>query len=412
MSTAHKARTTLLVGLSASIVAALVATSCGDDTSGTGGAGSGGDSASTSSSTSVASQGATTTVVSSSSGAAGGGQGGDAPTSPTLPADPSEPWERLDQWNLFADPVAQVPNERVVPYQVIAPLFSDETAKLRFVYVPEGSTIHYEDDGPWGFPEGAVLVKTFAYPLDARDEGGPLILMETRLLWRVDDDWRTMTYVWNEEQTEAVRKSAGGFVPVQWIDADGEDRTLEYVVPNNNQCRECHQSDDQLLTLGGRTLQMDLEGDAGNQIDMLAELGFFDVAPTAADERVHLVDPFGEDDVGPRARSYLHGNCASCHTDGGSASQSGLLLDFADSDPEVDPINVGICKIPTSAGGATCGLTFDIVPGDPDASIMMCRVETTETEIRMPPLARQLVHEDGVGLLRDFIESLPPAGCE
>src|SRR5262249_4993118 len=113
-----------------------------------------------------------------------------------------------------------------------------------------------------------------------------------------------------------------------------------------------------------------------------------------------------------RARSYLHANCAHCHTTGGGAAQSGLLLDLADSDPEENPANVGICKLPTSAGGATCGLTVDIVPGDPDPSVMICRVETTDTEVRMPPLARQLVDEAGVALLRDFIEALPASTCE
>jgi uncharacterized repeat protein (TIGR03806 family) len=401
-------RLSLLVAVA---TAAVAGASCGDDGTGSGGAGSESSSAeTTSSSTSTASQSAS--IASTASSGAGGGEGGAAPTSPTPPPDPEEPWETLAEWNLFSDPVAQAPNARVEPYRVIASLFSDEAEKLRFLYVPDGVAIRYEDEGPWGVPDGAIFVKTFFYPLDARDEGGPRRLMETRLLWRVADDYRTLTYVWNEEQTEAVRKSAGDIVPIEWIDEDGEERGLDYVVPNNNQCRECHQSADELVTLGGRTVQMDLDDGAGNQIDRFAELGFFDADPTPPGDRVHLVDPFGDDDVMLRARSYLHANCAHCHTDGGGAVQSGLLLDLAESDPEVDPINVGICKVPTSAGGATCGLTFDIVPGDPDASVMICRVESVDTEVRMPPLARQLAHGDGVQLLRDFIDALPPSTCE
>lgn len=396
--------------LCALVGTAIAANACGDDDSGAGG---GTASASTSGSTATQSVVATASSAASSGSAGGqGGQGGDAPATPTPPADPEEPWDTLAEWNLFADPVAQVPNDRVEPYRVIAALFSDEAVKLRFLYVPEGAAIHYEDDGPWGFPDGAILVKTFAYPEDAREEGGPLRLMETRLLWRIAGDWKTLTYVWNEDQTEAVRKSAGDSIDVSWIDANGDERSHEYEVPNQNQCKECHQNDDRLVTLGGRTLQMDLDEGGESQIDSFAALGFFDETPTPPADRTRLIDPFGDGDVILRARSYLHANCSHCHTTGGRAGQSGLLLDFADSDPEENPTNIGICKIPTSAGGATCGFTYDIVPGDPDSSVMICRVNTADPAVRMPPLARQLVHEDGVALLRELIEALPAVACE
>jgi uncharacterized repeat protein (TIGR03806 family) len=374
------------------------AASCGDD-----GAGTGGGDGSTSGEGAASSSSSSASV--SSSSASGGGEGGAPAVSPT-PPDEAEPWELLSEWNLFRDGPAQEPALRVVPYDVIAPLFSDYAAKLRFLHVPEGSTIAYAEDGPWGFPVGTVLVKTFAYPADARDPSSPLRLMETRLLWRLDDGWKALTYVWNEEQTDAEKTSAGTTVPIEWIDEQGDPRALDYVVPNTNQCKECHSIDEALETLGGLTLQLDRDG----QIEALAELGWLDQDPPA--ERSALVDPFGDDDVILRARSYLHANCSSCHIVGGTASQSSLLLDFASSDPETDPSNVGICKIPTSAGGATCGHTFDVVPGDPDASIMICRVASEDTEVRMPPLARQLVHEEGVALLRDFIDALPPADCE
>src|SRR4051794_34537870 len=39
------------------------------------------------------------------------------------------PPENLAEWNLFADEATQTPGPRTIPYEVIAPLFSDYAAK-------------------------------------------------------------------------------------------------------------------------------------------------------------------------------------------------------------------------------------------------------------------------------------------
>jgi hypothetical protein len=48
-----------------------------------------------------------------------------------------------------------------------------------------------------------------------------------------------------------------------------------------------------------------------------------------------------------------------------------------------------------------------VVPGEPDASIMMCRLESTTPKVQMPPVGRVVVHEEGAALLREWIASLP-----
>ncbi|MBL8786253.1 MAG: hypothetical protein JNJ59_15240, partial [Deltaproteobacteria bacterium] len=45
------------------------------------------------------------------------------------PAPAGKPWATLDEWRLFSDAAHQVPAEGVLPYEVIAPLFSDYTSK-------------------------------------------------------------------------------------------------------------------------------------------------------------------------------------------------------------------------------------------------------------------------------------------
>lgn len=364
----------------------LVATSCGGDTSGPGGGAS------------------TSTDASSSSGPV---------ATVVTPAPFGAPYETLSEWHLFADIAKQLPADRVVPYEVASPLFSDYTTKLRFVHVPEGSFITYADTDPWTMPVGTILVKTFSYPADLRKPLESLVLLETRLLYLEPDGWSVHTYVYDETGAEARRAVAGKTIPSSFVGYAGEPRTNAYGVPNTNECKECHQKSDVVGSLGLRTRQMNRDHDFGdgaeNQIDHLASLGFFASAPAA--QRETLPDPFGNDAIDARARSYLDANCAHCHSVGGSASQSSLLLDFASTAPGQPEANWGRCKIPTSAGGATCGHTFDVVPGAPDESIMICRTSSPDPQVRMPPLATKLIHEEGVALISGWIESLPASSC-
>ncbi len=329
------------------------------------------------------------------------------------PAPEGAPWQLLSEWNLFSDGPSQSPAERVLPYDVISPLWSDETLKHRFMHVPEGQLIGYEDTERWKFPVGTVLVKSFAYPVDARDPALGEQLLETRLLVRESGGWTAHTYVWDPGQSDAERKVAGATFNASWIDEQGAQRTHTYLVPNTNRCGECHGTADP-DTLGGRTRQLDrdfayAEG-TRNQIDHLAQLGWLSSQPP--DARIALVAPFGDAPLPDRARSYLDANCAHCHAPGGGAASSGLLLDWVATEPGQPEVNFGVCKVPTSAGGATCGLTHDIVPGNPDQSILVCRMESRDPSIQMPPLATGLVDPQGSALIRQWIAGLPPAACQ
>jgi uncharacterized repeat protein (TIGR03806 family) len=255
-------------------------------------------------------------------------------------------------------------------------------------------------------------VKTFSYPSDARDLGKGERLLETRLLVHESTGWATHTYVWDSGQNVATLEPSGDILAVNFIDAAGNGVSSNYVVPTEDECRQCHGKAPLTDTLGGRTRQLDRDNDYGrgpeNQIDHLASLGLLDRTPEATGSRQRLADPFGTAPIAERARSYLDGNCAHCHQpDGAFGSLSGLWLDYASTDPSTDlALHIGLCKKPTSAAGATCGHLFDVVPGDPDKSILICRVEATSPRMRMPPVGRTLVDQEGVRMLRAWISSL------
>ena len=302
----------------------------------------------------------------------------------------------------------QEPAPGVFPYEVIAALFADEAGKHRFIQLPaNGEKVRYDDREPWDLPLGSVVVKTFFYPRDVRDPAAGERLIETRLLIRGPSEIVPITYIWNAEQTEAVREVAGREVPVEWIDQSGASRTAHYRVPNTNDCKRCH-GQDSVRLLGVRTRQVDRTSDAygnENQIDALAARGFF-ASPPSSGPREHLAFP--EDETAPidaRGRSYMDANCGHCHNKIAAADWSGLELDWGNHPPRV----LGVCKSPSSAGD-TGGRRFDIVPGKPDESVLLYRMQLTDSPYRMPEGSRS-PDTRGIAVIADWITALPPEDC-
>ena len=113
-----------------------------------------------------------------------------------------------------------------------------------------GPTRAYRPTGALDLPVGATLIKTFAYPADLRRPGEKVRMLETRLLIHRRGGWVALTYVWNDDQTEAVLKRAGKRLDVSFIDAHGQARQVDYHVPNQNQCKECHSLSGRIAPIG------------------------------------------------------------------------------------------------------------------------------------------------------------------
>lgn len=324
--------------------------------------------------------------------------------------DADAPFPRqLSEFRLFRDAERQTPNDGLVPYDVISPLFSDYAEKYRFVYVPDGASLVYTEDGEIAFPVGAALVKTFAYPSLS---GAGVDLIETRVMIRRESGWEGAAYVWNDGESDARLKIAGARVPVAWRDADGAERSTTYFVPNMNQCKQCHRSAGVVEPLGFRVRHLNrdamFDGETHNQLAYFAAQGLLTGAPTV-DEMPRTTRWDDESAaLDARARAYLDVNCASCHNPEGLASHTNLDLRHVQDDPR----HRGIMKRPTSAGRASMDLYFAIKPGDPDRSFLLQRLLSTEAAVRMPQIMRTVVHEEGVALIRDWIVSLGNDGAD
>lgn len=313
----------------------------------------------------------------------------------------SKPPRYLSEFGLFDDLHGQKPAAGVLPYSLTTALFSDHATKLRFVYVPEGVAAQYDPVEAFEFPVGSVLVKTFAYPA-----GDRLRLIETRLLIRQDTDWKAWAYVWNEDQSDAVLKIAGARFPIEVVLADGTPLAFEYSVPNRNQCKGCHALGKELTPIGPKARFLnnnhDYQDGPDNQIAVWSRRNILRGAPVPPDAPSV---PDWRDHSQPldaRARAWLDINCAHCHRPEGPASNSGLFLNWG----QQDKVAFGIGKRPVAAGRGSGGRLFDIDPGNPEGSILLHRVESTEAGVMMPELGRNLADPEAVDLLRKWIAAL------
>lgn len=328
--------------------------------------------------------------------------------------DPTDaPCDLLSSYRLFkGNGSTQEPNDGVVPYDLNTQLFADYAVKHRFVWLPPHTSATYKDNDAFDFPVGTVIVKTFAYPLDLRSPDAGDMLIETRLLVRRASGWEGLPYLWNDDKTEARLAVVGATVPVDAIQEDGVMRTYNYHVPNGNECKECHQATVKTTApLGPKARNLNklyaYADGTENQLSRWTRLGLLVGAPSPGN--APFTPPFDDPSAGTleqRARGYLDVNCAHCHNPGGAARTTGFYLTIG----ETDRTRLGICKSPVAAGRATGGFHFDIAPGDPDSSILLYRMNSTEPGVAMPELGRQRVHTEAVDVIRDWIASLDD-GC-
>jgi uncharacterized repeat protein (TIGR03806 family) len=302
----------------------------------------------------------------------------------------------------------QQPAAGVVPYDVIVPLFADFAVKHRFMRVPAGEVLTYDPTGRFTLPQGAIVAKTFAFPKDARDPSQGERLVETRLLIQGPSGITPITYVWDAAQTGATRLVEGVTVQVTWIDQAGAARANDFGVPNTNQCLRCHGKKPTVLGVRTRQLNRDYDYGAGpeNQLDHLAKLGLLSAAPPPFAQRQRLTETAATGaPLDARARSYLDANCGHCHDPSAAAEWSGLYLDYDSADAS----RMGVCKPPSSAGD-TGGDKYDVVPGDPRASVLVYRMQLGDSAYRMPEGSR-LPDPTGVDVVSQWITAMTQVAC-
>ena len=333
---------------------------------------------------------------------------------------------RLSQWQLFTVTSEEfAPQDDTLVFRPASTLFSDYAQKLRTLWIPEGMQAEI-DAGELRYPVGTVLSKTFYYPLGTAGKVAKLgeqraeritlrnhRIVETRLLVRRSDNWEALPYVWNEEQTEAFLRVAGSSSTLSLLANDSAKNSsveFTYFVPNQNQCSGCHQTeppDGELQPLGARLAQLASKSATSahaTQLQALQDKGWLSEPP---DLQAPVDWSDSDQSLEDRALAYLNMNCGHCHNPRGPADTSALILDGSHR----SFTELGVCKPPVAAGGGAGSLRYGIVPGEADSSILVYRMQSQAPDEMMPELGRALIHEEGINLVSNWIDSLDLSPC-
>jgi uncharacterized repeat protein (TIGR03806 family) len=329
------------------------------------------------------------------------------PSPPVSPVNFEEellPYEKLSDYNFFSGAMADhTPVHGVVPYELISPLFTDYAHKKRFVWMREGASARYASDGEiLNFDDGSVLIKTFYYDQVMPDNDRRII--ETRLLYKVGGEWYFAEYVWNDEQTEAFLDMDGSFTQVAFTDEHGTLRDVNYRIPSEAECLTCHKTLSQAVPIGPKpqNINKPLSYESGilNQLEKWRQVGYLTGnVPTEINTTVAWDDPTAL--LLDRVRSYLDINCAHCHKDESHCDYRPMRFAYEET---TIPENLGICVPPDEILDPV--ISNIITPSNIDRSMIHFRMNSTDPANRMPLLGRSIVHDEGVELIVEYINSL------
>jgi uncharacterized repeat protein (TIGR03806 family) len=309
----------------------------------------------------------------------------------------------LSQTGAFTDTRNLVPSASLIPYDLIVPFWSDGAEKRRWVSLPDGQKIGFAATGEWAFPKGTVFVKTFELPTD---ETNPQVKrrLETRLLvCNSAGSVYGVVYKWRADNGDADLLGTNLTEAIPIRTATGV-RTQNWYYPSRQDCLVCHTGNAHYV-LGVKTRQLNRDfpypSGADNQLRAWNHLGLFD---TNLDEAARNSLPRlaaagdGTRSLEDRARSYLDANCAQCHRPNGTVASFDARYD---TPPAKQNMIDGRVLIDERIDSPRI-----VAPNDIWRSLLYMRANTVEA-FKMPPLARNTIDERGMGLLREWIESLP-----
>lgn len=313
------------------------------------------------------------------------------------------PYPKLSDYRFFEGEMKdQMPVEGVLPYETISALFTDYAKKKRFVWMPNGVKANYVADNEiLDLPVGAALIKTFYY--DNMLPGGNTRILETRLMIRKSDGWIFAEYVWNDDQTEAYLNMDGSYVNIAWMQ-NGTSMSTNYRLPSDTECLICHKFESKPIPIGikPQNLNKSLQYADGymNQLEKWYSVAYLNgPVPSNIVTVVNYLDE--SKPIKERLRSYLDINCAHCHQENSHCDYRPMRLAFSET---AISENIGVCVPPEEFIEAS--LVNIITPNNVSKSMMHFRLASTEESNRMPLLGRSLVHQEGLDLLTQYIESI------
>jgi hypothetical protein len=362
------------------------------------------------------------------------------------PADTSKVPKLFSKTGFYSNMTQKTVTTEAVPFDVNAPLWSDNAQKARWILLKPGSAkIKFDPNQDYfEYPDGAVFVKLFQHDTVVGD-ASTRIYWETRLLINkktpdtvnteplevvIRDKWYPFTYKWKRNGSDADLVSDQGESVSLNITVKGQKTFRKWTFPSAFDCNRCHRpfkNDVQgRAVLGFLPAQLNRQTstDASlNQIRNLFQkniLTWDKAIPTEAElaampKWARIDDTTAALDL--RAKSYIAANCSGCHgtrgipTGGIDHSNTDLNYDFIKTENNALVWTVDLRKVPASShydsmpyvtnpAGDTIPAGV-VVPGHPELSTILFRMTQRN---RLPP-----THEEAYSV--DYKkEQMPPLG--
>ena len=324
-----------------------------------------------------------------------------------------EPPQFLSQTGAFSNLADLTVNQGCIPYEMNVPFWSDNAAKSRWMCIPNDGfydtpdeQIAFSEFNEWEFPVGSVFIKHFELQLDHSDPNS-FRRLETRFIVHAEDGYYGVTYRWDDFSNDAELLTTSEELMLDVTTALGTHQQNWYF-PSRNDCVQCHSSISG-GALGPNTRQLNRTefypqtGRTSNQLETLDHLNIFNPGISNIQSLINnTLTSAPTDDTSAsltdRARSYLDSNCAYCHRPSGVRANFDARLSTPLALQEI--IDGELIE-----GGGTPGEAV-VVPGSITQSILFHRANSVGEGFTMPPLAKDLIDEVGMDLLREWILAL------
>ena len=305
-------------------------------------------------------------------------------------------------------------NPEMIPYDVNLTFWSDGALKTRFINMVDATEpILFSQDEFWQFPVGAITMKHFEMDLDRDNPGTNVKRIETRFLVKTEDqdDFLALTYQWNEAGTDATLVGASGATVNLPITEGGVTTNQVWKIPSRADCMQCHTGDNEVM-LGFNTRQLNhegtLNGQSGNFLSLLELEGYLSDIGVDPSTLPRYSQPSDQSvNIEERVKSYLAVNCAYCHYEGNNSVPSTWSGEHQLTTEQTNllhgMVNGNSFSIPTDRL---------VVPGNTQRSIILSRASATNGYSRMPPLATNVIDQEGVDIITEWINDYANAKPE